>query len=195
MGTAYENPPFERGKTFYGGRTIDTSNLEGLQYEGKEYEFNDENPALASVRSNRKCRVRVVRNWEPTGAAILPKNVVAGSTQAIDSSTYKERVILAGSLSIPQGVVDEYLPAAGAPVGDLCYIVIRGPSTVTSANTGTVGISVGTAIMTAASARAIQEDQASTGTSVFITKNARIGRALSAANTNTTDFVVDVELF
>jgi hypothetical protein len=193
MSTAYENPPFERGKTFYGGRTIDTSNPEGLQYEGKEYEFNDENPSSASVRSNRKVRCRIMRNWDT--AALLPKQIVKGSTVYVDSSTLKERAVGAGALDVPAGVIDEYLPAAGVPIGDLCMVVIKGPSLVTSANSGTVAVLVGTRLVTAASGRAIQTDYIATSTSLSQDRDATLGHALQAANTNTTDFVANIELW
>lgn len=124
-------PPFQPGKTWYNGGTIDTSNLGGPQFEGVECEFNDElisgTPPLSN-RSYRRVMRRIVRNMNASGN-ILPKRMVAevagtlgGQVAGYSTSLNQRRV----------WPVDEWLPAAGVPIGDLFYVVTRGPCTVIS---------------------------------------------------------------
>lgn len=132
-----ENPPFERGTTFYGGATIDTNDLGGANLEGQEFEFEDLVPATVgstkTARSGHKVRVRVVRN--AGSGAILPKTITgfSTSTSAATYGTKATGTVAAGGVGYP---VDEQLPAAGVPVGDLFYVVVGGPALIAAPSGG-----------------------------------------------------------
>src|SRR5690348_2512841 len=64
-----EAPPFQRGETFYNGGTIDPNDLGGVNLEGKEFEFEDDQRG-----TGHRIRVRVVRNV--SAGPILPKRLV-----------------------------------------------------------------------------------------------------------------------
>ena len=132
-----ENPPFERGTTFYGGATIDQNDLGGANLEGMEFEFEDlVNAAVGSTktaRSGHKVRCRVVRNAGST--AILPKTITCFNTPS-SAATYGTKASgtsTAGAVGFP---ADELLPAAGVPVGDLFYVVVGGPALVAAPSGG-----------------------------------------------------------
>ncbi len=126
------DPPFKPGQTFYNGGTIDTTNLGGKQYEGSEFEFNDElysgTPPL-SARSFRRVVRRVVRNMNAAGN-ILPKRLVAEVAGTLGGQVAGYSITVAQTRVWPS---DEWLPAAGVPPGDLFYVVTRGPATVMTA--------------------------------------------------------------
>src|SRR4051812_27789861 len=202
-----ENPPFDRGQTFYNGATIDTNDLGGLSLEGQEFEFEDINwsssssPGAKPARTNRRVRVRVVRNV--AAIALLPKRLV---TFQLSGVNYGARVDgyadVTSERSFP---VDEYLPAAGVPVNDLFYIVVHGPALVLTplaalANVIAVGDRV--AALTAATSGATSAGRvtplagAVTGPDLVAEVINTVGYALSAkttANTNA-DLLVEVGL-
>ncbi len=201
-----ENPPFDRGQTYYGGATIDSNDLGGLSLEGMEFEFEDLNYALPTAgggakpaRTNRKVRVRVVRNVG--AAALLPKRLV---TFQLTAGFYGCRVDGYATTTAQRAFpVDEYLPAAGVPVNDLFYIVVRGPATVlTSLAALGQSIAVGDrmAALTAASSGATSAgrvDGLGGATSATALENEvlnSIGYALSAKTTTQTnaDLLVEV---
>lgn len=112
--------PFSRGKTFYGGRTIDTSNYDGVQLEGAEYaRTNVLNASATGPNSGAFDDVMVVRNV--SGINLLPGRLVrfqAGTAGRVDGYTSTS-----GGGGLVAGVVDPSLPAAGVPNGDLFYVV------------------------------------------------------------------------
>lgn len=118
-----EDYPIQRGTTFYGGRTIDSNNLEGEKVKGQIRVFDDFNPTTRVLNSNLPVMAILCRNKHNAaltpGQAVLLSGTVVGETGAPVSST-----------TVLCGVVDEYLPAAGCPVNDLCWVVIKGPTTV-----------------------------------------------------------------
>ena len=118
--------PFSLGKTYYDGRTIDTSNYGGVNLEGQVCTFTNINVLSGSttVRTpleDGPIQARLVRNV--SGIALLPGRLViykAGfNDKRVDgyTSTTAQRAA---------GVVDPYLPTAGVPNGDLFWIVISG---------------------------------------------------------------------
>lgn len=115
--------PFQRGKTFYGGRTIDTSNYEGIQLEGQTVIFAamkapDGSPVQPQYDGGDVEAV-IVRNV--SGVALAPKQLVsfsASSNGRVDGYTDITAEAVAG-------VVDPRLPAAGVPNGDLFYLIVR----------------------------------------------------------------------
>lgn len=125
--------PFERGSTFYGGRTIDSNNLDGVNLEGVEKWVEDIAPSTTAgaqlSRSGRLVKIRCVRNM--SAAPLLPKQCV----QLL--KTNPGRVDGTGVTTGQKVVaVDEFLPAAGCPQYDLCWVVVQGPAMVKTPMTG-----------------------------------------------------------
>jgi len=118
-----ENPPFDRGQTFFGGGTVDATS--GANLEGLEWVFNDFNYSTKVNRTNSYVRCRVVRNT--SGIALLPKRLVSFEASGTDYGKqvdgYTTTVAARGYL------VDEWLPTTGVPNNDLFWIVIEGPAT------------------------------------------------------------------
>jgi len=112
------NAPFmERGSTFYGPtQAINTSDYKGVEFEGKEVEFDGPD--------GRKLRGAVMRNV--SGGTLLPGTPVihyaAYRFKRYDHST-------TGSTEVA-GVIDSKLPAAGIRNGDLCIVFQRGKEDV-----------------------------------------------------------------
>lgn len=147
-----ENPPFLRGETFYNGATIDSNNLGGTELEGCTFEFDDTDNSVQGVRpkrSNRKVLCQIIRNVST--AVLLPKRL---ATASLTSGVYGCRAdgmadVLAEDCL---GVVDEWLPAAGAAVNDLLWVVIKGPTLCTTFATGGIGFAVGERVIAATAA-------------------------------------------
>ncbi len=174
-----ENPPFERGTTFYGGATIDTNDLGGANLEGQEFEFEDLVTATVGstkiARSGHKVRCRVVRN--SGSAAILPKTIT-GFTTSTTAGTYGTKAtgtVAAGGVGYP---VDEQLPAAGVPVGDLFYVVVGGPALISPASGGWTVTIAANDVLSALVNKAV--------TNVLPSGGFVIGRACSGAATSST---------
>lgn len=118
--------PFGRGETAYGiGGTIDSSNLLFAELLGASVSFQDDNPTTKAKNSQAQVLCVAMRN--KTGGALLPGDVVlfSGTTFGETGAT----VTQSASPNVFAGVVDEYLPAAGCPNNDVCWIVVRGPTT------------------------------------------------------------------
>lgn len=118
--------PFERGKTYFGSSTpaIDTASTE---FEGREYTHLDiiktPGSTFGQLRSSNPVTVKIVRNTSTI--ALAPKRAVK-----FQDGYFCKRVD--GYNTTDMGVcalVDEYLPAAGAAINDLFYVVVDGPAT------------------------------------------------------------------
>lgn len=118
-----EDYPIQRGTTFYGGRTIDSNNLEGEKVKGQIRVFNDFNPTTRVLNSNNTVVCVLLRNKH--SVALTP-----GQAVKFSGTVYGESGAPVGAVTDLFGVVDEYLPAAGVPVNDLFWCVIKGPTTV-----------------------------------------------------------------
>lgn len=122
--------PFDLGKTYYEGRTIDTTssyaNVGGITLEGSKSQFQN-HQVLAAGTSLRltlvdaPMLVKVVRNV--SGIALLPGRMVVYKT-----GTNQKRVDGYTSTTAQScaGIVDPFLPAAGVADGDLFFIVLEG---------------------------------------------------------------------
>lgn len=189
-----ENLPFEQGATFYNGGTIDSNNLGGTNLEGMEFVVEDFSPSTGVVRTGMYRRLRIVRNV--SGVALLPKMLVRFDTTAGKVGT---RVIGYARTTAAEGYpVDEYLPTAGCPNNDLCYIVIEGPATVITQKAagapGVIGVNSWVVASTAAASTHSTtagrvEVQDLTGATALLADQVqnRVGRALSAKTTANTD--------
>lgn len=129
MGTFTTDPGFGRGKTL--GITVKMYEAEvgdGSTVIGTVKEFRDEDPTSGALYSNGTTLCVAVKN--SSGGALLPGQVAAfkaGGTSEVDA--------LATTSTELMGIVDEYLPAAGVPDGEVFWLVVRGPSTVTKTST------------------------------------------------------------
>lgn len=220
MSSNEDNLPFPRGTTALAnlGRTLTAT--DGDQWEGREFEVLDldrsTNPA--TLRSHRKVRLRVVRNV--CSVALPPKRLVvlardsvknlAGSTATAGVGGTTKVIGIARLPTAKCYPVDEWLPAAGCPVNDLCYIVVRGPAMcLGSVADYTTAIAAGDILQSALTAATsavtngittggrIGEILDISGTTVPLAGAVnRLGRALSANATNTTNgnILVDVDI-
>jgi hypothetical protein len=207
-----EEPPFPRGDTFYNGGAIDANNLGGLQWEGKEWVFEDIN-ILSGVgakqsRSGQYVTCRIVRNV--SGVNILPKQLCVFQT-AFTAGAYGGRVD--GLASVGAGAdwcfpADEYLPAAGVPNNDLFWLVVKGPALCLTDLAGGANnsIAVGAPLvsLTGTSSQATTAGRVMPQTLAISTTGAtlplanmiqnRIGRAMSAMTTAQTNAGVLVDV-
>jgi len=129
MSTLTADPGFGRGQTL--GITVklyEAENGDGSNIVGTRKVFRDESPA-GVINSNRTVECIAVKNT--SGSALLPGSVAKFK----DSAILTEVDGLATTSSALMGIVDEYLPAAGVADGEVFWLVVRGPSTVTKTST------------------------------------------------------------
>ncbi len=207
-----DNLPFPIGTTFFDGQTADTTTNTAITLEGKEYTTEDLDYSKTGAKPYRSARLRklmIVRNV--SGIAILPMRLVTLQITGTDGKFALGRVdgyCTTGPGGNVQAAfpVDEFLPTAGCPNNDLCYVTVEGPATVltsmatTDFNNASSAISVGDWLVsaTAATSQATTAGHVATqglasgaiATTAATLANLiqhRLGRALSAvtsANTN-----------
>lgn len=138
MSTLTADPGFPRGqvlgitKTYYDAEVGDGSHLLGVHKV-----FADTSPQSGQILSNETVECVAVKNT--TGAALLPKTLVRFSPSAVLTSVD----LGANATDTRIGIVDEYLPAAGAAAGEVLWVVVKGPTVVTTTgNAITAGASV-----------------------------------------------------
>ena len=114
--------PVARGETFFQGSTPDADG--GGHLEGLVHAFPDSDPDdVVKRRSGGNVVCILVR----ASVAVTPGQIVVwqaayhGKRTAAASSVLAERVA---------GVVDDHLPAAGAAVNDLYWLIVRGSADV-----------------------------------------------------------------
>lgn len=188
-----ENPPLERGQTFYGpDRTIDTADLGGVTLEGMEWEFEDLNysdTGSKTLRSGRLVKCRLVRN--ASGSALLPRRAVIYQETA---GNFGKRVDGMGNLTADMiaGIVDEWLPTAGVRANDLFWITVEGPTECLPDLAGAANnvFSIGDPIiaLTAETSQSSTAANATTAGRIRPVAPAGVGlAALTATSTQTTD--------
>lgn len=130
MSTLTADPGFGRGQTL--GITVkmyESENGDGSNVVGTRKVFRDESPITGAILSNRTVECIAVKNT--SGSALLPGSVAKFK----DSAILSEVDGLATTSTALMGIVDEYLPAAGVADGEVFWLVVRGPSTVTKTAT------------------------------------------------------------
>lgn len=196
-----ENPPFPRGGTgtFYSDPfTIDpgTNDNAGLALEGTEWVFEDKDfsqNGVAPDRTNRLVTCRVVRN--KSGGVLLPKRVakvkIDGTVAELAGGQVTGYLSTVGDKGYP---IDEFLPAAGVVDGDLFYVVVKGPATVTSSSAGTTTLIVGQQAVAdgLAAGKVVAQDTTATGANIYAQIQGAIGRAMTPVAAINTDFILDV---
>jgi hypothetical protein len=153
----YEEPPFQRGETYFQGVTIDTSdltNIGGEDYEGREYEVQDEIHG-----SGAAVRLRVVRNMSAT--PVTASQCVKPDTT---DGMFNRRVNgVASGAAQRCYVADELLPAGGVPQYDLFYVVVDGPALAVNTHTSPSTLAVGDRVVSAAGGRINKADYSGSG--------------------------------
>jgi hypothetical protein len=209
------SPPFERGDTYHNGGTIDLNNLAGVNLEGMERNFeyvtvNAAAGAKPSPQNGRMVTCRCVRN--NSGVTLYAKRLVQlDPTNPGRVSGYANN---SGQYCYP---VDEFVPAAGVPAGDLFWIVVKGPALcltemvgsrfvadiaagdILQSGTTTTGTTASgtTAVPGRVNTFATAAATTNTGTDLINFNSNKIGRAMSAKTTAQTnaDILVDIKSF
>lgn len=114
-----------RGETMYQGVTPDLNDLKFAEIEGITKVFEDITWNAAGVKpartGDRMVVCRLVRNM--SGVTLYAKRLVQ-----IDPTNPNRVTGYADTSALECYPVDEFLPAAGVPPGDLFWIVIKGPA-------------------------------------------------------------------
>lgn len=120
------------------------STSDGIQYEGREWVFEDIDVNTKKYRSGRPVVARIVRNV--SGIALLPGRVARFAQGAVSQNgvpgglwggqidgytapaTYpSDYTAVQSGPGVP---IDEFLPTAGVQNNDLCWVVVQGPAGV-----------------------------------------------------------------
>lgn len=192
-----ENPPFQRGQTWQMGNTpavTDAMNLVGKTWLFEDLDYNASMATSGSAkpaRTNRYVKCMIVRNT--SGGALLPKLIAKMKTDGSGKEFCAEIMGYAttvGELGFP---IDEFLPAAGVPANALCWVVVGGPATVTSAAAGDTTIGIGERVIPTTGGKVVeQDDTVAAGAATFAQVNGVIGIAITAVAAINTDFLIDV---
>ena len=114
--------PVARGATFFDGSTPDAAGA--LHLEGLVHAFPDTDPDdQVKRRSGGNVVCILVRNKH--SAAVTPGQVITWSTTRPHKTTGGPAGGAVGA-TLCAGVVDDHLPAAGAAVDDLYWLIVRG---------------------------------------------------------------------
>lgn len=191
MGAKPDYLPFAIGSTAGVTASTDLIELEGAEYEVELRDYSQNPAPRYGYLDGARLRLKVVRNV--SGIALLPGRV------AVFKAGYEGAQIDGYTCTTAQQgyPIDPYLPSAGCPNNDLCYIVIEGPCLIKSPLTGNgdnvwsagdvlVAITAATSQATTAG-RLIAQDL--TGATALLAKQVqnRIGAAISAATTAETN--------
>jgi hypothetical protein len=132
MSIQNSDPWFGRGQTL---GVTDAS--QGSAVTGSQKVFADTDPRTSRAGvflSNRLVHCIAVRNT--SGSALLPGAVVKFKKAAILDEVDGAA---AAATDAPLGVVDEYLPATGVANNDVFWLVVAGPTAITTAGTPAAG--------------------------------------------------------
>ena len=147
-GILMTDPGFGRGHTL--GVTDAT---QGTSVTGTQKAFTDSDPRTSEASkfySNRAVTCVAVRNV--SGSALLPGTVVDFSATAILDAVDGASSDGTGLI----GVVDEYLPATGCAALDVCWVVVSGPTAITTAGSFSAGDAL--AVADGAAAASVGDD-------------------------------------
>jgi hypothetical protein len=155
-----EQPPFQRGDTFYNGGVKESIFSDPLNYLGKEYVFEvnaqDSQTAYPTNQdsSGRLVRVRVVMN--KSGVNLKPARIAR--YKALDPFETQVDGYTASVNDRPAGIIDEFLPPAGVPDGDLFYLVVEGPSLATQLSASSSVLVIGDRLVPGTGTSATNDD-------------------------------------
>lgn len=194
---------YDQGAPFGRGQAVEASD-DLVQYEGKEFTFNDVHPGTNVKYSSMKVICRLVKN--NAAIAVLPKRIVKYELGADDGRQVNGYTTTTAERAA--GIVDEYLPAAGAAVGYYFWVVVKGPSTfltdIAALTTGTVvlagdnivALTGATSGATTSGRGKVPEYLTSNSTGVALADQVanRIGVAMSSATTGQTNTGVRINV-
>ncbi len=193
-----ENAP-EPGKVlgYYSddlGQTVSTTggaNREGQEFKYEDLAYNLTTPGgVTPVRSGKHVIRRIVRNAHATAYA-KPKEFWQFKTDGSTADVYGGQISAIGTTVGQNGaLVDEFLPAAGAPPGSLLLVVIEGPAKAMSATTGDTTISIGSSVIPGAAGQLIDQDTSVAAGAATFAQQRTVGIALETVTTTNTDFMV-----
>lgn len=193
-----ESPPCDRGQVFTTytddlGATVDAtgaSHLEGKTWLFEDIDWTNIANGVKPYRSGKYVKCKLVRN--ASGGALLPKRFAKYKTDGSTGDVYGGQVSGYGdTVGQVGGVVDEFLPAAGAGINELFWLVVSGPSKMTTAGAGDTNISIGSMVIPSTSGTVIDQDTTvAAGAATFNQIQGAIGRAAEAVNAISTDFLV-----
>lgn len=184
MKSADSSPPFGRGEFFDPTATdIGTVSSTIVQALGREWDFQDINlldtsfpsPGPRPIRSGHDVTCRLMKN--NSGVVLPPKRIIYYDR---DNPGLASGLAAIAQLGAPIGVVDEYVPAAGVPIGAYFWMVTKGRSLcVTSAAVSAVSITVGMFCVQATGgfingSGTLEADGAIVSATVAIVRNVRI---------------------
>lgn len=194
MADRFQEPPFPRGElgdSYSDPNTVETAG--NSQWEGREWIFDDKdysNPGYATDRTNRFVTCRCVRN--KTGGTLIQKRFVKFKTDGTTRGNYGGQVNGYGALGDAGGIVDEYL-AAVVPDNSLFYIVVEGPTLVTTDGSGDTNIACGVFVIPATNGTVVEQDRTVvTATNVYNQMQSALGRTMEAVNANSTDVLISM---
>ncbi len=192
-----ETPPMDRGQifTFYTDENGTVDAAGGSYLEGKTWLFEDidwTNVAngVKPYRSGKYVKCKLVRN--ASGGDLLPKRFAKYKTDGSTADIFGGQVSGYGdTVGQVGGVVDEFLPAAGVAANALFWLVVSGPSLMTTAGAGDTNISLGSMVIPSTSGTIIDQDTSvAAGAATFNQIQGAIGRAASAVNAISTDVMI-----
>jgi hypothetical protein len=175
-----ENPPVERGATYFAGRDTDTDSFANM--EGHKWRWED-----TLYGTGFFVDTVLVRNT--SGVTLQGKRLAV-----FDSANFGRRLAgYAATTAAPHAVViDDALGANGVPNNDLCWVIVRGPCLVKTDLAGGAAnvIAAGDQLagITAATTGAVTAGRVQTvGITAATINRGIVATALSAATTGQTD--------
>jgi len=187
-----------RGKTFYDGNTVDTADYGGIHIEGSIRRFKDydyvADTTMLKLRSAAMNTCVLVRNV--SGINLLPGRAARWQAAMRGRRVDGYTTTLAAEAA---GIVDEWLPPAGVPNGDLFWLLIDGNTllrtdlagdTGTDFSEGDILIAATAATSQATTAGRLRQADFDTAITGLLLGNQianRIGRAMSANTTAQTN--------
>lgn len=184
---AYDNLPFEKGKTLYGG-SVPSS---GANYAFIGHEFDARDSA-----TGRKVRVRAVKN--ASGITLYGKQPVTLIPNGTEINGYAR-------LPTDRFVgLDDGLDSNGVVANDVCYVVVKGPCLLKTAAANLISIVAGDKIVAATAANSTAAGTTAAGinkigapgdaTSAITLNDGVQARAVTAATTNNTETAIRVNI-
>ena len=173
-----ECPPFARGESFYNGGPIDTTNLGGVNLEGKEFLVED-----TIYGTGSPVRLRVVRNTSTV-------NIQAKRLVQFDPAYLGKRVLGYAATDLQFAYPsDELIGPNGIVPNDLFYVVVQGPAAILTSDAGNA-VAAGDIVFaqTQAASTGVTAGRIVTAATTQNGNNALnyIGRALSACTAGQT---------
>lgn len=192
-----ENPPFPRGGvgTHYSDPyTIDTTDgswKEGLEWVFEDKDFSNAVDGVIPDRTYSFVTCRIVRN--ASGSALLPKRFAKFKTDGTAAQYLGQVSGYGDTVGQIGGVVDEFLPAAGAAANDLFWLVVEGVTNMTTASSGDTNMALGAMVIPSTSGTIIEQDTTvAAGAATFNQIQGAIGHVCQAVNATATDVLVCV---